>query len=85
MKNNSWIYAPAKIIYSVSTDGENYKEVYNGVPDAANGLKNAAANFQSEKVRYIKVFAENTMVIADGNAGAGNPAWLFVDDEVVVE
>ncbi|MEO8151230.1 MAG: family 20 glycosylhydrolase [Bacteroidia bacterium] len=84
VKNDSWIYAPVKITYSVSTDGVNYKEVYNGVPDASNGLKNAAAKFATEKARYIKVLAENTMIIAGGNAGAGNPAWLFVD-EVVVE
>lgn len=84
VKINSWIYAPAKVIYSVSTDGVNYKEVYNAKVDDSDGLKSASASFNPETARYLKIVAENIGVIADGKSGAGNPAWLFVD-EVVVE
>jgi hexosaminidase len=30
--------------------------------------------------RYVKVVVKNWGKIPDGNAGAGNKAWLFVDE-----
>jgi hexosaminidase len=35
-------------------------------------------------VRYIRVLAKNRGSCPDWHPGAGNPAWLFID-EVVVE
>jgi hexosaminidase len=36
-----------------------------------------------QKARYIKVQAENYGKLPEGHAGAGSPAWLFVDEMVV--
>jgi hexosaminidase len=38
----------------------------------------------SRIVRYVRVTATNAGVIPDGLPGAGNKAWLFVE-EIVVE
>jgi hexosaminidase len=38
----------------------------------------------SRIVRYVRVTAKNAGIIPDGQPGAGNKAWLFVE-EIVVE
>ena len=83
VKNDSWIYAPVKVTCSVSVDGVNYTEVYSGVPDAVNGLKSVTATFAPVKAKFIRVVAENTLSIPEGHPGAGNPAWIFVDELIV--
>jgi hexosaminidase len=43
-------------------------------------IKLLEAGFAPLRTRYVKVFAKNFGVIPSGNPGAGNPAWLFVDE-----
>lgn len=79
-----WIYLPKKISVFTSENGKKYSlaaataNIYADDKIATPSLK-----FKSES-RYLKIVAERFGIIPDGAQGAGNEAWLFVD-EVVVE
>jgi hexosaminidase len=48
------------------------------------GGRKAAFTLSKISARYVRVIATNYGTIPAGKAGAGNPAWLFVD-EIEVE
>lgn len=82
-KVNDWVHHPLDVVVYGSEDGKTYTEI---------GKKHqrktgrAILNFSipvTAKVRYVKVLAKN-QIIPEGFNGAGNPAWLFID-EVVIE
>jgi hexosaminidase len=86
----SWIYPPAQgINVSISNDGITYstpEELIQTVkPDKDGIIKiNFSLKHKIVSARYIKIIAKNYGIIPSGNPGAGNPAWLFVD-EIEVE
>ncbi len=43
-------------------------------------MYNAVIQQPAANARYIKVVAKNYGTIPDGQDGASNPAWLFVDE-----
>jgi hexosaminidase len=81
----SWIYYPKQITISYSENGNDYsieksiseKEIIN-----SNGI--VKVKIPTTSIRYIKVNAYNQGKILEGNPGAGEPAWLFID-EIKVE
>ncbi len=89
---NNWIFLPKRIEIKTSQNGVNY--------DAGSRFDNLAALTGKpgmigkqivtikapfmKKARYIKLKAINTGICPPGHPGAGEKAWLFVD-EVVVE
>jgi len=82
---NSWIHLPKSIKVLVSADGSNFKELKNLNHEEIVKMKRAMLlDFEKISARYIKVIAENAGKIPEGMPGAGEPAWLFVD-EIVVE
>jgi hexosaminidase len=82
---NSWIHLPKSIKVLVSADGINYKEMKSLKQEEIVKMKRAMImEFEKTAARYIKVIAENAGKIPEGMPGAGEPAWLFVD-EIVVE
>jgi hexosaminidase len=79
----SWIYPPGNIKVFLSQDGRIYKEA--GMNDKlmkpAEEKKNSLRiDLQNNVARYVKVVVANWGEIADGSPGAGNKAWLFVDE-----
>lgn len=81
----SWIHYPRRVEVLVSDNGSDFTSVYSlskEYLDPANRL--VKMKFDRVKTRYVKVVAENAGSIPDGMPGAGNPAWLFVD-EISVE
>ena len=86
---NSWIFMPEWVEFSVSSDGENFELIgreeckidpkYNGGITHDFSMSTAGA-----KVRYIKVLGKNPAICPDWHPGAGNPCWLFID-EIVIE
>jgi hexosaminidase len=79
----SWIYPPGNIKVFLSQDGRIYKEA--GMTDKlmkpAEEKKNSLRiDLKNNVARYLKVVAANWGEIADGSPGAGNKAWLFVDE-----
>jgi len=86
---NSWIFMPEWVEFSVSADGNNYKVLGKQRckidPKADGGLTQDFSVMSSGmNVRYIRVQAKNRGTCPDWHPGAGNPSWLFID-EIVVE
>jgi hexosaminidase len=81
----SWIWKPQYIEVLSSSDGANF--VSHGTTDV---VSTPYGNGVMEKkldpftARFLKIFIKNWGEIAPGNPGAGNKAWLFVD-EIEVE
>jgi hexosaminidase len=86
-QNGSWIYLPSQVEVTYVPDVDYTeeqlktfpKEIKKIDPIADKGAKTIAIE-SKQKARYIKVFAKNYGIIPSGNAGAGNSAWLFVDE-----
>lgn len=80
-QNGSWIYRPQSITVWLSDDGAQYREA--GTASMfiqVTPLKTVGVSFAPQKARYVKVLIKNHGLIADGQAGAGHKAWLFVDE-----
>ncbi|MDP4264481.1 MAG: family 20 glycosylhydrolase [Bacteroidota bacterium] len=80
----SWIYMPLGMVIQTSDDGNTYKEILAGKSDlvATSGIKNGymKLNLPATKARFLKITIKNAGIIPNGNPGAGNKAWLFVDE-----
>lgn len=86
-QEGSWIYLPSSVEFFTSTNGIDFNSIEKLMPDA-NGVWKDERQIEQQvnniSVRYIKIIAKNYGIIPTGNAGAGNPAWLFID-EIEVE
>jgi hexosaminidase len=85
----SWIFMPLTVEYAVSVDDHDFETVAkftNEISEYENGaiIHNFARTFSGVEARYIKVFAENRKTCPQGHPGAGDKAWLFVD-EIIIE
>jgi hexosaminidase len=79
--NASWIYYPKHINISYSENGIDYSTelIISTIEiEASKGI--VKVEIPSTYLRYIKVNAFNQGKIAAGNPGAGEPAWLFIDE-----
>ena len=83
-QTESWIWRPKYFQVLISPDDKTYTEM--GMTDvlqfndATN--RNAVMTVQQKSVaaRYIKIKLGNYASIPDGNPGAGNKPWLFIDE-----
>lgn len=85
----SWIMAPKQIEVSYSKDGKKYKsadkyKVNSTTKDGAVLTSKWEELSKLKKVKVIKVKITNGGPLPNGSMGAGQPAWLFID-EVIVE
>ena len=81
----SWIYPPKGIEVFVSDDSINFKSVKKlSLSEISRTGKVIQIEFDSRRARYVKIVAENVGKVPDGKPGAGNDAWLFVD-EIIIE
>jgi hypothetical protein len=86
---NSWIFMPERIEFSVSEDGERFTIIarwINGQPGPAEDAltMDFTTGTISRETRYVKVVATNIGICPDWHKGAGHKAWLFAD-EIVIE
>ena len=85
LKTN-WIWRPLTVAVFSSADGKIFTSL--GLTDdfvkSINGKGIMSISFNSIKTRYIKVLAKNWSPIPDNEPGAGNKAWMFID-EIEVE
>jgi hexosaminidase len=87
-ETGSWIWRPINVEVFTSDNGVDFTSA--GMTDdfqvRISGLETGViqVNFPAKKTRYVKVLARNWGEIPSGNPGAGNKAWLFVD-EVEIE
>ena len=84
----SWIYPPRSVEVYGSADGQNFNLLARqDVPaETMRGISVETVRLETPgaEARYLKFVAKTFGVIPEGEAGAGNGAWLFVD-EVIVE
>ncbi len=84
IQENSWIYAPASMEVLVSEDGNQFTQVSFldpiTMPVGTGGLSIFIASFTPAETRFVKLVLKNYGKIPSGKPGAGNPAWLFVDE-----
>lgn len=85
----SWIFLPKSIEFFVSENGKSFRTV--GMMQkseisrsAGEGVNNISKEFKGLRARYLKVKAANIGICPEGHPGAGEKAWLFVD-EIIVE
>lgn len=86
-QNGSWIYLPSqvKVTFIPDTDfTENDLQHFPSTTRRVDPAEDKGARTISveniQRCRYIKVTVKNFGIIPSGNPGAGNPAWLFVDE-----
>ncbi len=80
-RKGSWIYLPKSAKVSVSDDGKNFAVIKTEIPTEIinkEGLVNIT--FPKQNASFIKIEIQNYGIIPDGQEGAGNPSWLFVDE-----
>lgn len=80
-RKGSWIYLPKSAEIFVSENGKDFKEI-KSVTQTEIQKNDGKMNidFPEQDVRFIKIKIENFGIIPDGNEGAGNKAWLFLDE-----
>lgn len=87
--NNSWIFFPTKVEFSISSDGKHYESVptmdnENIQPEQRGKLiETFRTAFERQHLRYIKVKATNIKKVPDWHEAAGSKAWLFMDEIIV--
>ncbi|MEO7049489.1 MAG: family 20 glycosylhydrolase, partial [Ferruginibacter sp.] len=75
----SWIYPPTSVSFYSSSDSVNFK-LLETVTNTSQDKNLVYTTKLTEPARFIKIVAKNAGIIPAGNAGAGNPAWLFADE-----
>ena len=86
---NSWIFMPEWVEFSVSVDDKEYEIIgrENNMidPQYDGGITyDFSIMMKGKDVRFIKILAKNRAICPEWHVGAGNPAWLFVD-EILIE
>jgi hexosaminidase len=82
-QNDSWIYAPQTAEIFGSTDGGSYTDIFNNIKiddSKPNGTLTFTITDNQKNFRFLKISVKNHGAIASGLPGAGNPAWLFLDE-----
>jgi len=81
-QNGSWVYLPREVEVLVSDNGRDFR------PAGTSAVFNRelmtmgwiSVKLQDAAARYIRVIAKNYGLIPQGRPGAGNKAWLIVDE-----
>jgi hypothetical protein len=82
---NSWIFFPSSVRFSLSEDGEKFDSSVS-VPspvsprESGSQVHEFTAAFVEAKARYLRVEAMNIGVCPDWHHGRGGKAWVFVDE-----
>ena len=83
-RQSSWIWRPQSVELFGSGDGQTWyplKQTDNfEEASKETGKGKMTLSFKATYAQYVKVLVKNWGKIPEGNAGAGNKAWLFVDE-----
>ncbi len=87
--SGAWIFFPKKVEFFVSPDGAKFQKVGEVITDVDplskdKQIKEYAVSFAPVKAGFVKVVATSLGKAPKGHQGAGDNAWLFVD-EIAVE
>lgn len=87
---NSWIFFPLEVVYSVSMDGKAWEEVGRAKSQVdPHHDRVVTEDFAVElaapkRARFVRVLGRSPIMCPDWHKGAGNQAFIFAD-EIVVE
>ncbi|PMD98696.1 hypothetical protein BWI97_03995 [Siphonobacter sp. BAB-5405] len=76
-------WEPTLLQVWVSEDGKTYREVYQQTEFPINGINPVNGQFSPLKARFVKLKALNKGIVPTGEYGAGNKAWLLLDELIV--
>jgi hexosaminidase len=78
----SWIWTPASITVQLSEDGKHYTMPVTYQINTSNvkNKRNFTIGVNHLTARHVKIQIENHGSIPSGYPGAGNKAWLFIDE-----
>jgi hypothetical protein len=84
----SWIFLPLEVKIEISDDGQTFRQVFREeIPEPARnyGQKPVHFNFEFPETiaRFMKFTAVSRQICPEWHRGAGQPAWIFVDELVV--
>ena len=75
----SWIHMPDQVEFSTSNDGKTF--ALQGSQKVKPGVGRRAFKFDVvAKTRYVRFTVKHPGKIPEGYPGAGNPAWMFLDE-----
>ena len=84
----SWIWLPEFVSFSISKDGKRFKKIEQLTHDIPlREYEPTIINFTAEadqEIQFIRINANNIETCPEWHPGAGNPAWIFID-EIVIE
>ncbi|WP_176454147.1 family 20 glycosylhydrolase [Siphonobacter sp. BAB-5385] len=76
-------WEPTLLQVWVSEDGKTYQQVYQQTEFPINGINPVNGQFSPLKARFVKLKALNKGIVPTGEYGAGNKAWLLLDELIV--
>ena len=79
----NWVHQADRVEVSVSSDGQTFRllgEVAS--PDVDDTLVAHSITFEPTTTHFVRIRIPSRL-IPEGRSGAGNPAWLFVDEMVI--
>ena len=74
----SWIYKPKRIRIETSSDRVNYTLI-----KEAEVTSETISETVKAKARYVRITLINDTAIPEGNSGAGNTPWTFIDELMI--
>lgn len=85
----SWIWMPTHIVFETSSDGVNFAKVADiktdiDPTDMEPKIRDYTQSISPVKARYVRVHAYNLGKIPPWHPGAGDNAFIFVD-EIIIE
>ncbi len=88
LNQGSWIFIPEKVVISISEDGNDYEiiKTFNNNARKLNDnikVRKFKTEINNSSARFIKIHAKNIGTCPDWHAGAGEKAWLFVDEIII--
>ncbi len=81
-QESSWIYLPSSFEVQMSDDGIHFKTIphLNSPMPLDSNIRKMEYFFPPVETRFIKILLKSYGTIPEGKPGAGNKAWLFVDE-----
>jgi hexosaminidase len=84
-QQGGWIFMPESVEYAVSDNGKEFRSV--GIvtntlneKDEGTVIRDFTAKFTKTNARYIRINATNRKLCPSWHPGAGEKAWIFVDE-----
>jgi hexosaminidase len=84
----SWIFLPLEVRIEVSDNGKDFNTVHTEkIPEPVRNFGQKPVHFSfsfpETRAKFLKITAISHKTCPDWHRGAGQPAWLFIDELVV--